>query len=68
MLSEETRNKIDKEELKRIWWGNSEEEKVESRIKIVKGLIQKKAKSALQDLIQSLKETKEFISVLAKTA
>ena len=41
---------------------------MESRIKIVKGLIQKKAKSALQDLIQSLKETKEFISVLAKTA
>ena len=67
-LSEETRTRTSKEEIERIWWGTSEEEKITSRITTIKGLVQEKAKELLQDILLSLKEAKEFITTLAGSA
>lgn len=68
LLQEETQRNTSKDQLKKLFWGISIEEKIESRSKIIKGLIQEKAKKMLQDLTQSLKEAKEFIIMLTNTA
>jgi hypothetical protein len=63
VLIEETQRNSSKENLKKLLWGTSKEEKSASRSKIIKGLIQEKTKKSIQDIIQSLKETKIFITV-----
>jgi hypothetical protein len=68
VLAKETQRKTSKEELKKLLWGTLKEERVASRSKIIKGLMQEKAKKSVQDIIQSLKETKNFITVFTNAA
>ena len=68
MLSEETCKKTTKLELTKILWEESTEEKAEYRSKSIKGLIQEKAKTMLQSLTQTLKETKEFLTIWTNAA
>ena len=63
VLSEETRKRTSKVELTKILWGESLEEKSECRSRSIKGLIQEKAKTMLQDLMQTLKEAKKFLTI-----
>jgi hypothetical protein len=67
-LSEETQKKTSKLELMKILWGNSIEEKKECRSKSIKGLVQEETKITIQNLTQTLKEAKEFITIWINAA
>jgi len=54
--------------LKKLLWGTSKEERLASRSKIIKGLVQEKAKKMVQDITQSSKEAKNFITVFTNAA